>query len=62
VDDHPSGSPSDRLSVSLILGVSMTAAGIVYPVTSAALHHTSPIIIAALRALVGGAFLTAILL
>ncbi len=39
----------------------MTAAGIVYPVTDAALHHTSPIMIATLRALVGGAFLTLIL-
>jgi drug/metabolite transporter (DMT)-like permease len=45
----------------LILGVSMTAAGVVYPVTNAALHHTSPIMIATLRALVGGALLTAIL-
>jgi drug/metabolite transporter (DMT)-like permease len=39
----------------------MTAAGVVYPVTDAALHHTSPIMIATLRALVGGAVLTAIL-
>ena len=54
-------SPPDRRPVSVILGISMTAAGIAYPVTSAALHHTSPIMIAALRALVGGAFLTAIL-
>ena len=42
----------DRLPVSVILVVSMTAAGIVYPVTDSALHHTSPIMIAALRALV----------
>jgi drug/metabolite transporter (DMT)-like permease len=49
------------LPVSLILGVAMTVAGIVYPVTDAALHHTSPIMIATLRALGGGAFLTAIL-
>jgi drug/metabolite transporter (DMT)-like permease len=49
------------LPVSLILGVSMTAAGIVYPVTDAALNHTSPIMIATLRALVGGALLSAIL-
>jgi drug/metabolite transporter (DMT)-like permease len=61
VDAQPSSSSSHRLPVSLILGVSMTAAGIVYPVTDSALHHTSPITIAALRALVGGAFLTAIL-
>lgn len=39
----------------------MTAAGVVYPVTDAALHHTSPIMIATLRALAGGAVLTAIL-
>lgn len=45
----------------MILLVSMTAAGVVYPVTDAALHHTSPVMIATLRALVGGAVLTAIL-
>ncbi len=45
----------------MILAVSMTAAGVVYPVTDAALHHTSPIMIATLRALAGGAVLTAIL-
>ncbi len=39
----------------------MTAAGVVYPVTDAALHHTSPVMIATLRALVGGVVLTAIL-
>ncbi|MGZ4224290.1 MAG: DMT family transporter [Solirubrobacteraceae bacterium] len=50
-----------RLPVSLILAVSMTAAGIVYPVTDSALQHTSPIMIATLRALVGGAVLTMIL-
>lgn len=49
------------LPVSLILGVSMIAAGVVYPVTDAALHHTSPIMIATLRALVGGALLTVML-
>jgi drug/metabolite transporter (DMT)-like permease len=49
------------MPVSLILGVSMTAAGVVYPVTDAALHHTSPIMIATLRALAGGALLTALL-
>jgi drug/metabolite transporter (DMT)-like permease len=49
------------LPVSLILGVSMTAAGVVYPVTDSALHHTSPIMIATLRALVGGALLSAML-
>lgn len=36
----------------------MTAAGVVYPVTDAALRHTSPIMIATLRALVGGILLT----
>jgi len=39
----------------------MMAAGVVYPVTDAALHHTSPIMIATLRALAGGALLTALL-
>ena len=53
--------PGYRLPVSLTLAVSMTAAGIVYPVTDSALHHTSPVMIATLRALVGGALLTAIL-
>ena len=52
---------SRGLPVSLILAVSMVAAGIVYPVTDSALHHTSPIMIATLRALVGGAALTAML-
>jgi drug/metabolite transporter (DMT)-like permease len=47
--------------VSLILAVSMVAAGIVYPVTDSALHHTSPIMIATLRALVGGVALTVML-
>ena len=50
-----------RQPVSLILAVSMTTAGVVYPVTDAALHHTSPIMIATLRALVGGLLLTAML-
>ncbi|MFZ1996376.1 MAG: DMT family transporter, partial [Solirubrobacteraceae bacterium] len=50
-----------RLPVPLILAVSMTAAGVVYPVTDSALHHTSPIMIATLRALVGGVALTAML-
>jgi drug/metabolite transporter (DMT)-like permease len=52
---------SRRLPVSLILAVSMTAAGVVYPVTDAALHHTSPIMIATLRALAGGVLLTVML-
>jgi drug/metabolite transporter (DMT)-like permease len=50
-----------RLPVSLILLVSMTAAGVVYPVTDSALHHTSPIMIATLRAVIGGLLLTAML-
>src|SRR5690242_8070842 len=56
-----SGHVPHRLPVSPVLGVSMTAAGVVYPVTDAALHHTTPITIAALRALVGGALLTGML-
>jgi drug/metabolite transporter (DMT)-like permease len=39
----------------------MIAAGVVYPVTDSALKHTSPIMIAALRALVGGLILTLVL-
>jgi hypothetical protein len=50
-----------RLPVSLILAVSMIAAGVVYPVTDSALKHTSPIMIATLRALVGGVILTLML-
>jgi hypothetical protein len=46
------GAPPERPPVSLILAVSMVAAGIVYPVTDSALQHTSPIMIATLRALV----------
>ena len=52
---------SRQLPVPAILAVSMVAAGVVYPVTDSALHHTSPIMIATLRALVGGAALTAML-
>jgi drug/metabolite transporter (DMT)-like permease len=51
----------ERLPVSLVLTVSMVAAGVVYPVTDSALNHTSPIMIAAVRALVGGAVLTVLL-
>jgi drug/metabolite transporter (DMT)-like permease len=61
VADESGRVSGDRLPVSLILLVSMTAAGVVYPVTASALKHTSPIMIATLRALVGGALLTAIL-
>jgi drug/metabolite transporter (DMT)-like permease len=48
----------ERLPVSVVLAVSMIAAGVVYPVTDSALKHTSPIMIATLRALVGGLILT----
>ena len=48
----------ERQPVWLILAVSMIAAGVVYPVTDSALKHTSPIMIATLRALVGGLILT----
>ena len=51
----------ERLPVSLILAVSMIAAGVVYPVTDSALNQTSPIMIATLRALVGGLVLTLML-
>ena len=50
-----------RLPVSLILAISMVAAGVVYPVTDSALKHTSPIMIATLRALVGGLILSLML-
>lgn len=39
----------------------MVASGVVYPVTDSALPHTSPIMIATLRALVGGVVLSALL-
>ena len=51
----------ERLPVSLVLAISMIAAGVVYPVTDSALKHTSPIMIATLRALVGGLILTLVL-
>jgi len=53
--------PRRALPVSVILGISTVAAGVVHPVTDSALHHTSPIMIATLRALVGGALLCAML-
>ncbi|HEX3979126.1 MAG TPA: EamA family transporter [Solirubrobacteraceae bacterium] len=52
---------SRQASVPVILAVSTVAAGVVYPVTDSALRHTSPIMIATLRALVGGVALTAML-
>ncbi len=61
VDEEREREAHHRLPVSLILLVSMVAAGVVYPVTDSALHHTSPVMIATLRALVGGALLTAML-
>ncbi len=51
----------ERLPVSLVLAVSMIAAGVVYPITDSALKHTSPIMIATLRALVGGLILSLML-
>ena len=60
MEEH-SRAPHERLPVSLILAVSMIAAGVVYPVTDSALKHTSPIMIATLRALVGGLILTLLL-
>src|SRR5450432_3669158 len=59
VRDQRERGAQHRLPVSLILLVSMTAAGVVYPVTDSALQHTSPIMIATLRAVVGGLLLTA---
>ncbi len=60
MEEH-SRAPHERLPVSLILAVSMIAAGVVYPVTDSALKHTSPIMIATLRALIGGLILTLLL-
>src|SRR3984885_11059605 len=59
--DESSRAPHERLPVSLILAVSMIAAGIVYPVTDSALKHNSPIMIATLRARVGGLVLALML-
>jgi drug/metabolite transporter (DMT)-like permease len=61
VDVQSERASGQHLPVSVVLGVSMVAAGVVYPVTDSALHHTSPIMIATLRALVGGVLLTALL-
>jgi drug/metabolite transporter (DMT)-like permease len=58
--EHPTAL-HERLPVSLILAVSMIAAGVVYPVTDSALKHTSAIMIATLRAVVGGVILTLML-
>lgn len=58
---QPERVPRRTLPVSVILGISMVAAGVVYPVTDSALRHTSPIMIATLRAIVGGALLCAML-
>src|SRR6187200_235239 len=58
--DHSpvSGPHSSGLPVPVILGVAMVTAGVVYPVTGAALDHTTPITIAAVRAIGGGLLLT----
>lgn len=61
MDDRVARGATHRLPVSLILLGSMVAAGVVYPVTDSALRHTSAIMIATLRAVVGGVLLTAIL-
>jgi drug/metabolite transporter (DMT)-like permease len=50
-----------RPPVWLSLGLSMVLAGAVYPVTAFALDSTTPITIAALRALLGGLLLAAVL-
>lgn len=47
--------------VGLSLGVAMVFAGAVYPVTAFALDSTSPIVIATLRAVLGGVLLTLLL-
>ncbi|HEY1516482.1 MAG TPA: DMT family transporter [Solirubrobacteraceae bacterium] len=54
IDDQRQRGPGRGLPVPVTLGVSMIAAGVVYPVTDAALHHASPTVIATLRALAGG--------
>jgi drug/metabolite transporter (DMT)-like permease len=47
-----------RVGVPVILGGAMLLAGIVYPVTGSALRHTTPLMIATVRALAGGVILT----
>jgi drug/metabolite transporter (DMT)-like permease len=48
-------------STGSVLGVAMLCAGAAYPVTGAALALTTPAVVAAVRALVGGALLVALL-
>jgi drug/metabolite transporter (DMT)-like permease len=55
------GSTLRHAPVAPTLGLSMILAGAVYPVTAAALDSTSPIVIATVRAVAGGAILTAAL-
>lgn len=50
--------PRRQLPTPLLLGGVMVLAGVVYPVTGSALEQTTPITIAAVRALVGGLLLT----
>ncbi len=50
-----------RVPVSLILAVSMVAAGVIYAVTGSALKHTSPIMIATLVRLSAALILTLML-
>jgi drug/metabolite transporter (DMT)-like permease len=59
--EERSRAPHGRLPVSLILAVSMIAAGVVYPVTDSALRRTSPIMIATVRAFAGGVILAVML-
>lgn len=61
VDERSERIARGQLPVALTLGVSVIAAAVVYPVTGSALHHTTPVMIAMLRAAVGGLILTVIL-
>jgi drug/metabolite transporter (DMT)-like permease len=54
-------SAAARLPTPAVLGVAMLTAGVVYPVTGAALHATTPITIAVVRALGGGLLLLVLL-
>ena len=59
---HPTRRPArNHPPVWLSLGLSMVVAGAVYPVTAFALDSTTPIMIATLRALLGGLVLTLVL-
>jgi drug/metabolite transporter (DMT)-like permease len=55
VKPPPTGSPSASPAwVGAVLGVAVICAGVAYPVTAAALRHTSPSVIATIRAIAGG--------